>query len=445
MNPLEQIIAVLSQYDELSTSKQLLDTFAKYSSNVAEYDLLSKLYHDIKSFQESYAYTKKALDMVSTEQGAYSCRANLSKLCNIMNNPEEALDYLSINNTISPNNPEILMEMVFSLFLLNRKVESEKILRTMKDNILSNRIKYDEKLIDRINFNLGTYDLYKGKLLQGLEGFILNGKKIGVWKNTGLNLPFWDGHAIQDIKTILILGEGGIGDEIINVRFMKHLKNLGMEPIWITNRIDLAEVFNRNGFNTVTDISTLDLSNTAYTYGMSLPIYLKVTETDLWDGPYLTAIDNNISKSKLAVGIKWAGNPLYEHELHRSITFEEIYNAVNSDKYDIFSLQRDDGKEDSYGTDVIQIPELLDTWENTLSTINSLDIVVTSCTSIAHASASIGKRTFVLVPISAYYIWASTHDESSIWYGDNVTVLRQTTHKCWKEPLTKLSQYLNNF
>lgn len=446
MNPLEQIIAILTQYNELSTSKHLLDTFAKYSNSLEEYDLLGKLYHDIKSYEESYLYTKKALLISTNENQAYTCRANLAKVCNLLNKSDEALYYLNINNTITPNHPEILMEKAFSLYLLNRKVEAEKILCDLKQDMLSKKIPYDEKLSDRINFNLGTYDLHNGIFQKGLEGFLLYGKKIGIWENIKLDLPFWDGDILPNIKTILILAEGGIGDEIINIRFMKYFEHLGMNPIWVTGREDLVKVFNRNGFKTITDISTLDLSNTAYTYAMSLPVYLKVSETRLWDGSYLSAISDDIIKSqsnKVKIGLKWAGNPLYEHDLHRSINFQEVYDIVKSDTRDIYSLQRDHGKEDSYGTDVIQIPECLETWEDTLSTINSLDIVITSCTSIAHASAAIGKRTFVLVPISTYYVWASS-DEKSSWYSEHVTVLKQVTHKCWKEPLVQLAKHLES-
>lgn len=443
MNPLEQIIAILRQYDELSTGKQLLDTFAKYSNNIEQYDMLGKLYNDLKCYNDAYIYTKKALTIAPDNNTMYSCRANLSKLCNHMNNPEESLYYLNINNLLTPNNPEVLLEMVFSFFLLNKKEESEKILRELKEDILSNNIEYSEPVLNRINFNLGTYDLYKGKFQQGLEGFLLSGKKAGIWKNIDLQLPFWDGEILPN-HTILIMAEGGIGDEIINVRFMKYIQDLGMEPIWVTSRKDLAEVFNRNGYRTITDISNINPDNVVWTYSMTLPLYLKLNEQQLWNGSYLLPISSEVlpKSDKPKLGMKWFGNPLYEQDLHRSIKFDELYDTVNTGKYEIYSLQRDEGKEESYNTNVKEIPEFLEKWEDTLSVINELDIVVTSCTSIAHASAAMGKRTFVLVPITAYYVWASTTDESTIWYGDNVTVLRQTTHKCWKEPLEKLAQYL---
>ena len=51
-------------------------------------------------------------------------------------------------------------------------------------------------------------------------------------------------------------GEGGIGDEIINIRFMDNFKKLGMNPIlfssWHMYRPDMVDLFKRHGHNVVT-------------------------------------------------------------------------------------------------------------------------------------------------------------------------------------------------
>jgi hypothetical protein len=73
--------------------------------------------------------------------------------------------------------------------------------------------------------------------------------------------------------------------------------------------------------------------------------------------------------------------------------------------------------------------------------MENLDIIITSCTSVAHAASSLGKRTFVFVPISAYYVWSHSMEQSP-WYGDNVTLFRQEKPRTWKEPLLKLQNSL---
>jgi hypothetical protein len=71
-----------------------------------------------------------------------------------------------------------------------------------------------------------------------------------------------------------------------------------------------------------------------------------------------------------------------------------------------------------------------------------LDLVITSCTSVAHAAAAMGKETIVITPISAYYVWCHTMEQSP-WYGEHVKLLRQEKPRSWKEPLNKLTEYVN--
>lgn len=447
MNPLEQIIQILQQFDELKQAKRLLDIFAKRATSLDQYDLLAKLYNDIKYYNDAFTYAKKALAVAPDNDTVYACRANIAKICNHLNEPEEALFYLNINDKITPNDPEVLLEKVFSLFLMNRKYESEQILRDMKKKIEDGVIPYEERLMNRINFNLGTYDLYAGKFKEGLTGFLLSGKKVGIWKELTLTLPFWSG-GIQPGKSLLIMAEGGIGDEIMFVRFMKMITEYDMNPIWYTTRKDLAEVFNRNGFTTTSDFSSIS-KDTLWTYSMTLPLYLDVNERQLWNGPYLNALRNDVlpNNGKLKIAFKWAGSNLYDQDLHRSIEFQSLFDAIkDTPNAEFYSLQRDDGKEDSYHeSQVNQIPELLETWESTLSVINSADVIITSCTSIVHAAGALGKRVIVLVPICKYFCWSSPDiDNKNIWYGENITVLEQVAHRSWTIPLTRLQQILHS-
>jgi len=69
--------------------------------------------------------------------------------------------------------------------------------------------------------------------------------------------------------------------------------------------------------------------------------------------------------------------------------------------------------------------------------------VITSCTSIAHLAAASGKRVFIMVPISAYYVWChSKKYKHSPWYGENVSVLRQKRPRYWDEPMSELVDLL---
>ena len=81
---------------------------------------------------------------------------------------------------------------------------------------------------------------------------------------TALLLNIWESYQlpkennftgkIEPGKTILMCFEGGMGDEIISVRFAKQFKDKGMNPIWYTSRKDMASIFKRSGFEVITDL-----------------------------------------------------------------------------------------------------------------------------------------------------------------------------------------------
>jgi hypothetical protein len=82
----------------------------------------------------------------------------------------------------------------------------------------------------RVRFNLGWYNMQDGRLYEGQKnleyGRLLN--VFGGAKN--INAPIYDGSSLVG-KTLLFHGEGGYGDEIINIRFAKNFHELGAKVI----------------------------------------------------------------------------------------------------------------------------------------------------------------------------------------------------------------------
>ena len=209
MSELSTIVSFLKQTNELKVAYALLSTFEKYATILEQMDEVANGYCEIKYYKEAIALSEKCLAIASNPEQLYSIRANLAKLYNHYNEPNKALLYLKANNEVIPNQYENLLEQVFALFLLNRKEESEAVLREMvtRDDL-------PEEIMNRILFNLGTYDLYRGRLQQGLTGFLITGKKLGIWKSLELPFKFWSGGIIPGM-TLVIATEGGIGDEFI--------------------------------------------------------------------------------------------------------------------------------------------------------------------------------------------------------------------------------------
>lgn len=441
---LDMITQFLTSHKENDEAVSLLNTFAKYAWQFEEYDDIAKCFFKIKFYEEAIKYAELTLTTAYTNERMYVARANLINVYNHANWPERALDLIKIQEAIVPDDQQTRLEKAFSHFLMNDRDSAETILLKELE-----RDDLTEETEIKLKFNLGTYKLWRDDFQEGMKGFLLEGEKLDYWRKAKLPFKFWDG-GVMPGRNIILYAEAGIGDEIINIRFMKHLTDVGMNPIWYSDRKDLVEIFIANGFNATSDKSKImGLDNPIWTYPMSLPIYLGSEYKDLWSGPYIKSLPEYDDKwdwmnkgEKLKIGLRWEGNPDYDQDLHRSIPLKEIMNAVEGVDADFYSLQRDTGVEQLEPfSDIIDLSDKLTSFKDTLSVMENLDVIITSCTSIAHAAAAMGKRVFILVPISAYYTWSHSAEQSP-WYGENVTLLRQKTPRVWDEPLKELAELL---
>lgn len=416
---------------EFNKAKIVLDLLKPHANSVFEIDQLGKLYAEIREFNDTLELAYKIYDLVDTAQAKFDARVNIIRAYLNLNKPYEALKYIEINEQEQPNDHPNQMDKAMSYFLLDRKQEGEQILR----KILTEP--HTQDIDNRVNFNLGTYELRNGNFKTGLRKVLLDGRKLNLWHKFSFpSNQLWEGIP-QPGKTIIVCAEGGIGDEIISVRFMKHFKDLGMNPIWYTNRQDLADIFNRNGFQTITKIDNFH-SDWLWTYSMPVPSYLELEEDDLWYGPYIKPLKSKpLLSNKKKIGIKTMGNPKYDQDLHRTIPFEQLIDCIPND-YEIYSFHID---EEFTHPRVINLKNQINSWEDTLDYLDQMDIVISSCTSLIHAAGAMAKQSIVIVPILTYYTWAKL-GKNTKWYNDNLTILRQTEYNNWHAPLNELKSLL---
>jgi ADP-heptose:LPS heptosyltransferase len=165
--------------------------------------------------------------------------------------------------------------------------------------------------------------------------------------------------------------------------------------------------------------------------------------------PYIFPKDESIdiwksilnTKKQIKIGIRWSGSPLFEHQQFRLFPAEKIINLYKDNEHiQFYSLQRD--------TDLRELPDeisdlqhLIISWEDTVACIQNLDLVITSCTSIAHIASAMGKPTWVIVPLLPYHIWANG-DKHSPWYEDSTRVFRQKKFGKWEDTFEEVSAEL---
>jgi hypothetical protein len=414
-------------------AKIVLDLLKPYATGIEQIDQIGKLYADIREFNDTLDLAHKIYNLCKDDETRYTARVNIIRAHLNLNQPKEALEYILINEKLKPNDHPNQMDKAMVYFLLNQKPIGEKILRAI---LTQPRSKDVDK---RVTFNLGTYELSAGNFRPGLRKVMLAGRELNIWESYDLPRENNFTGKIEPGKTILMCSEGGMGDEIISVRFAKHFKDRGMNPIWYTNRTDLAGIFKRAGFETITSLKNYK-PDWLWCYAMPSPCYLELEPEDLWYGPYITPlrVKEQLTGNK-KVGIKTMGNPKYDQDLHRTIPWEDTINAIPED-YTIYSFHVD---EDFHHPRVINLKDKIKSWEDTLDYIDQMDIIVSSCTSLVHAAAAMDKKTYVCTPILNYYTWASPGHYSK-WYSENLTVIRQQEYDNWNAPMDELKELLHD-
>lgn len=294
----------------------------------------------------------------------------------------------------------------------------------------------------RHQFNRAWFHFQQGDFQKGSQ-LLESGRHVGVYGGALLmtNAPMYNPQ-IHDIKgkTIIISLEGGFGDEIIHVRFAQSYKDLGAASVIIAASPELVPVFQR-----VTGVDKVILRNESHTVahdfwipGFSAGWVAGHTFDTLPTAPYIHVTPMSkeiwsgmIKSDKPRVGIRWAGNPKFEHQQFRRFPVEFIFELAKYKDVQLYSLQRDNNLE-QVPENVVDIQKWLWGWDDTIGAIHHMDLIITSCTSIAHLAAAMGKETWVLPPILPYQTWAPGAPESntSPWY-PTVKLYRQKEYQKW--------------
>lgn len=326
---------------------------------------------------------------------------------------------------------------------------SDKLENIGPEKILDNKGQNTQDIWFRHSFNRGWFLINDGDYQNGCQ-LLEHGRYINVYGSPPLktDAPIFNPEKSSiEGKSIIVSLEGGFGDEIIHARFATSFKKQGAKAVYVAAAPELVSVFER-----IEGVDKVILRNQAHTVphdywvpGFSAGWVAGHTFEDFPNDPYLTPRPESvevwktmINSEKIKVGIRWAGNPKFEHQQFRKFPENFITNLAKYPELQVYSLQRDHN--------LIQLPEgvmdlqhFLLSWEDTMAAIANLDIVITSCTSIAHLAAAMGKETWVLVPILPYHTWTPGSPESNTSpYYKCVKLFRQKNPKNWNEPFQEL-------
>lgn len=300
---------------------------------------------------------------------------------------------------------------------------------------LSQQLAKEDPENDRAAYNRGWYLLRQGKLQ---EGFALldRGRREGVFgnRNPGTPQPMWDG---KSRGTVLLYLEGGLGDQIHQARYAADIEARGCKVILACSDALVLLLKQVAGLSAiVTHDAVLSIYHDFWTPGMSALVPLGFEYEDIKGGAYLPKPFAERTRRR-RIGLRWSGNPRFEHEQHRVFPPELMFDAVKDVNADFICLQRDADME-ACPDWVTKVP--LDDWLQTQVIVASCDLVITSCTSVSHLSAAMGIETWVVQPILPYYPYARPGDRTAFY--DNMRLYRQEAFGEWSAPFEAIRQAL---
>lgn len=147
-------------------------------------------------------------------------------------------------------------------------------------------------------------------------------------------------------------------------------------------------------------------------------------------------------EKRLKVGLAWTGslthkrNPFRRVELER---YREHFGGIEGVAF--YSLQpgaeADVAAARAAGFEVSDFTAQWQTFDDTAAFIDSLDLVISVCTSSAHLAGALGKRTWALLDVNPHWVWQLERRDSP-WY-PNTTLYRQKAFRQWEPVLDEVS------
>lgn len=262
-----------------------------------------------------------------------------------------------------------------------------------------------------------------------------------------VDIPEWKGEPLAGCK-ILLLGEQGYGDQIQGMRFAEWLHGQGaiVDLLVYAPIVDVAVTMKH-----VRTAITAESPGGGYdywTYMLNVPEYmgLEVSMLPAATIPYVFAppesvhrwrdrinVLSPVSNGARRMGVVWAGRPAYGSDRFRSVQLDMLTPLFEVPDTTWFSVQKGPGERETEAlADRFAIHTLgpsIGSFADTLAILETLDLLITVDTSVAHLAGAAGRPVWVFVP--AYVEWRWMVDRTDTPWYPSMRLFRQRELGNW--------------
>jgi hypothetical protein len=273
--------------------------------------------------------------------------------------------------------------------------------------------------------------------------------------------PRWQGQPLDGCR-VLLHAEQGLGDSIQFCRYATLVAARGGRPILqvqepVERLLDSLPAA-RAGLVEIAQLGAAEPDFDLECPLMSLPAVFGTTvETVPWPGAYLGVPSQAVAEKRtqfpyvrrggpsLRVGLAWAGNPRYKGDRQRSIQLTTLLPLLRTRGVNFISLQKGPA-----AAQLAALPGNVFLWDGssrdrdlaeTAGLVATLDLVISSDTSIAHLAGAMGKPVWILLPHLADWRWME-QTATTPWY-PTARLLRQSKPGNWDGVVERVIEELN--
>jgi len=360
---------------------------------------------------------------------------------------EEAVSSYDRALAIQPQAPRILFSRANALGELRRIDEA------LAD--FDRAIALDPEF-DKAKRNRGILKLLIGDFAGGLVDYEQRRPKDPARRMLpSLTAPDWTGDNL-DGRSILVSDATGMGDAIQLVRYLPMLTGLGARVSFMGN----AKLFRlfatlAPGVRCVAALEPGEQFDFQCKL-LSLPYLFRTELATIPNSvPYLHAEPELVQKWKarigehgFKVGVCWKGNPSRSIDAGRSIPLAGLHRLARIPGVRLISLQKRFGLEEletlpesmrveTLGED---FDEGADAFIDSAAVMANLDLMISTCTSLAHLAGALARPTWVALKLVPEWRWQLDREDSP-WY-PTMRLFRQSQRDQWDPVFDAMTQAL---
>jgi len=303
------------------------------------------------------------------------------------------------------------------------------------------------------HFELAEALLLKGEMEEGWERYEWRYRIAGA---APLMPPTdksqWDGRSLPN-DTLLLIADQGFGDVIQFARyipwaaqFARHVAVAGSAEVapLVRQIFPQATIFQRwedcPTYAMFCPLSGLPRLHRTRVDTIPAPIpYLRADPTRV--AQWRARIENLTPAGYRRIGIVWAGRPTHNNDRNRSVPLTTFNPLANLPRTALVSLQKGDASAQAgnyFGrAPLINLGAEIQDYADTMAIMESLDLMVTVDTSVAHLAGALGKPIWVMTPRAPDWRWLLDRTDTP-WY-PSMRLFRQKEHRNWKPVMAEIA------